>query len=211
MCGLFCAYGAFAARHPPMILISLACMDAAQIQFRMDQSNTSSGTNAITAATALLQSQKAALEADLAKVAKELADLDVTARMMRKYGIEMPVADQPTPMRTVALRQLDRTISKRERILGVASEMLASGPMLTEALLAELARRDISVSGDDRTSQIRNLSSYLSRAQAALGIKATRAGWAKDVSKDENLSNANGNSQGEVFSVQPVPDEGRNS
>lgn len=177
----------------------------------MDQSNTSSGTNAITAATVILQSQKAALEADLAKVAKELADLDVTARMMRKYGIEMPVADQPTPMRTVALRQLDRTISKRERILGVASEMLTSGPMLTEALLAELARRDISVSGDDRTSQIRNLSSYLSRAQAALGIKATRAGWAKDVSKDENLSNANGNSQGEVFSVQPVPDEGRNS
>lgn len=188
------------------ILLRLAFAYDCRVQCGMNQSNTPSAPNTIAAAVARLQAQKAAMEVELSKVVNELADLEVTARMMRKYGIETPAEeDQAAPMRAVALKQLDRTISKRERILGVASEMLASGPLLTEALLAELGIRDITVSGDDRTSQIRNLSSYLSRAQAELGIKATRSGWTKVAEKGEDLINANGNSQGEVFSVQPSP------
>lgn len=180
----------------------------------MTQPTSLTPASKIATAISDLLTRKATHEAALGKIVQELADLEVAARVMRTYGFDVPdvnTLEHATPMRAVALKQLDRTVTKRERILTVAVEMLKSGPLLTDRLLDELGKRDVAVSGDDRKAQIRNLSSYLSRAQTELGIEATRAGWTAIRPKSESLNAENGNSQHEAFNVQPVPEEGRNS
>ena len=134
-----------------------------------------------------LRAEKSRLQAELAVVDKRLIDLEVTERVLKSYGLGVAEVAQETapPARAIALRQFSKSITKREQILTVAAELLKIGPVQTEALLDALDQRGISVSGDDRKAQIRNLSSYLSRAQTELGISATRAGWATAAQKGE--------------------------
>ena len=136
-----------------------------------------------------LRAEKLRLQAELSAVEKRLIDLEVTERVLKTYGLGVIDSAQvsSTPARATALRQFSKSITKREQILTVAAELLKSGSVQTEALLDALDQREIGVSGDDRKAQIRNLSSYLSRAQADLGITATRAGWATAAQKGEAL------------------------
>lgn len=125
-----------------------------------------------------LQERKQFLEAEIANIAAELNRLNTAMAVYAEMGGHAGATTTRSPVTRAAITSLHRTITKREQILSAALELLQSGAKPTEEILDGLAAKGIVVSGDDRKTQLRNISAYLSKAKGDIGIEATRLGWA---------------------------------
>lgn len=135
------------------------------------------------------------LEVEIRSIDGEVGQIATALEVLAKRGFRLERPVQPA-VKAAAESMLQATVSKRVKILTVAVEMLQIGSATTEAILDRLDIAGIQVSGGDRKAQLRNLSSYLSRAKPELGLDSTRNGWMMPTKKGESpvaagLSSAN--------------------
>jgi hypothetical protein len=137
----------------------------------------------------ILSSKQAELSKTQSKafeLQQEIADLEAAVKVLSKYAtFAKPSANAAT--KTAALRTLHKTITKREQILSIAqSEILEKQPILTEVLLEMISVKGVTISGNDKKTQLANLSAYLSRGKEELGIEPSRHGWILSSKKGES-------------------------
>lgn len=130
------------------------------------------------AKSASLRSELQSLEEKKAAISAELARLETAESVFREMTMDGVNIDLPgSATQRGAIRTLHRTITKREEILNGALELMESGPKHTEDILDALIAKGVSISGDDRKTQLRNVSAYLSKAKDEIGIAPTKSGW----------------------------------
>lgn len=124
-----------------------------------------------------LKDKKQSLEVEIANVSMELERLKTVESVYLEMNLDDVAAEAHSPVTRAAITSLHRTITKREQILSGALELLQTGAKLTEEILDGLVGKGIVVSGEDRKTQLRNISAYLSKAKDEIGIESTRMGW----------------------------------
>lgn len=135
-----------------------------------------------------IEADKAALLREKDEVTARAAQIDVeiqelvsaekvVAKVVARYGHSLSTSDSTTSAARPVVVAGIRKSNRREQIFSKALELLPSGALLTERLVDALEEDGVAVPGDDRKAKIRNLSSYLSRAQQELNIRPSRQGW----------------------------------
>lgn len=138
-----------------------------------------------------LQSQVNVLQERIVASQVELEKLKTAAEVLASLGSIEQITTSSTSaseamFHAAAVRSLGPNITKRARILAAVEAILKSGSRQTDDLIDDLASRDVVIVGEDRKSQIRNLSAYLSRAKAELGLHTSRLGWSLNSQKGES-------------------------
>jgi hypothetical protein len=131
-----------------------------------------------------LQKQYAQIATALENVGTELADIETAERVLQKLDVSN--GEPSTRIQNAVVSTLRRTITKREQILTAVAGMLTEGTLTTDHMLDALAKQGIEITGTDRKIQLRNLSAYLSRAKADLGLEVSRNGWTLTANKGES-------------------------
>lgn len=110
------------------------------------------------------------LKAERDLIEQEIDQLTTAIAMVTKYASDDEKAELAAHM------SLRKTVSKREQIFQSVLEILSDGKARhTADLMQELTARGIEIGGDNKEA---NLSAYLSRAKAVIGLYADRRyGW----------------------------------
>jgi hypothetical protein len=135
----------------------------------------------INAKTFELEERIRVMNAEIEVIKAELVRLEAAKSVILELS-PGAVSNQPL---VATWKDITATLSqntKRARILTIANELIQSGTKTTEEILDALNAKDVQVAGDDRKTQLRNLSAYLSRAKDELNIESTRLGWSRVIS-----------------------------